>query len=89
MINFFGVSWGLIALIGADASYVPASRAYESAFLNTFNEKQWATNSHILWLGTQVGNANPTPPPPGPTPSSRPLGLTALRLPPLLWLVEV
>jgi hypothetical protein len=52
VINFFGVSWGLIAAFAPpSAGYVPQSKAYESIFLNIYNERQWITNCNYLYEG--------------------------------------
>ena len=47
--NFFGVSWGIIAAVVTNPDYVPADDAYQSLFLNLYNEKQWATKCNILY----------------------------------------
>jgi len=49
IINFFGVSWGLVKSIITNPSYVPSTLAHQSLFLNVLNEKQWSTNSAILY----------------------------------------
>lgn len=49
IINFFGVSWGLVNSIITNPGYVPATLAHESLFLNVLNEKQWGTNTNILY----------------------------------------
>ena len=38
IINFFGVSWGLIATFISNPSYDPKSRTFEHLFLNLMNE---------------------------------------------------
>ena len=56
--NFLGVSFGLMEyFIPPNPLYVPAARAVESLFLNEYNEKQWVTNSHMLytWVQDPVG----------------------------------
>lgn len=50
-INFFGVSWGVIAGIATSPAYVPHNLEYESDFLNLYNEKQWSTNCYYLYKG--------------------------------------
>lgn len=52
VINFFAVSWGLIASFIPAGDYEPADQAYESHFLNVMNEKQWSTNTNFLYQAT-------------------------------------
>lgn len=49
VINFFGVSWGLVNSIITNPSYEPHSLAHQSLFLNLLNEKQWSTNCAVLY----------------------------------------
>ena len=59
IINFFAVSWGLIvAFAPPSKAYVPQNLAYESIFLNIYNERQWTTNCAYLY--TSVVNASDT-----------------------------
>lgn len=52
-INFFAVSWGLISLFIPNGAYQPANLAYESHFLNLFNERQWSTNNNFNYQASQ------------------------------------
>ncbi len=53
IINFFGVCWGVIAAISPPSvNYRPTKYAYESAFLNIYNERQWVTNTNIDYAGS-------------------------------------
>lgn len=49
LINFFGVSWGLVNSIITNPDYVPKAQAKESLFLNVLNEKQWSTNINVVY----------------------------------------
>ena len=55
--NFFGVSWGVIQYFIPNGDYQPSDRAYESHFLNDFNEKQWTTQTVVLKQGSEGNTA--------------------------------
>ena len=58
IINFFGVGFGLVNSIITNPNYVPSSLARASLFLNLLNEKQWSTNTNILYE-CSLNPANP------------------------------
>ena len=58
LINFFAVGWGLVNSIITNPNYVPSSLARASLFLNVLNEKQWSTNTNILYE-CSLNPANP------------------------------
>ncbi len=59
IINFFGVCWGLISVIvPPSADYRPKKYAYESTFLNIYNERQWVTNTNIIYAASKDPQAS-------------------------------